>query len=157
MNDLIHCIYASAATAKYDKAAMQVLMASARRRNSEQDVSGMLLYTGDSFFQVLEGSESSVASMYERILLDPRHTHITKVIQEPIFQRSFASWTMGLAMLSRSEVRAISGVNDFFQGSSCLVGLDNGRAKKLLSAFSEGRWRSKVSDRAEAGADSRYA
>jgi hypothetical protein len=149
MNDLIHCIYASAATAAYDAAAMEALMAKARQRNGEHDVSGMLLYTGDSFFQILEGPEAAVIPIYERILLDPRHRQITKVIQEPIFRRAFASWTMGLAMLTRSELKAISGVNDFFQGRSCLAGVEDGRARKLLQAFSEGRWRARLSGAGE--------
>jgi len=145
MNDLIHCIYASAATAKYQQASMEALMIRARQSNAELGISGMLLYAGDSFFQVLEGPQAAVVATYERILLDPRHRQITKVIQEPIFRRGFASWSMGLAMLTQAELEAIAGINDFFQGGSCLVGIEDGRAKKLLRAFSEGRWRASLS------------
>jgi hypothetical protein len=48
---------------------------------------------------------------------------------------------MGYASLTKSELGSIEGMNDFFQGSSCLTDLDKGRAKKILIAFSEGRWR----------------
>jgi hypothetical protein len=47
---------------------------------------------------------------------------------------------MGFSQVSRKELALISGTNDFFSGSSCFLGLDSGRAKKLLSAFREGRW-----------------
>ena len=48
---------------------------------------------------------------------------------------------MGFSQVSRKELALISGSNDFFSGSSCFLDLDPGRAKKLLSAFREGRWR----------------
>ena len=48
---------------------------------------------------------------------------------------------MGFSQVSRKDLALISGTNDFFSGASCFLSLDSGRAKKLLSAFREGRWR----------------
>jgi hypothetical protein len=101
----------------------------------------MLLYTEGSFFQVLEGVPDAVEALYARIELDPRHEQVTRIVTEAIPDKSFAQWTMGFSQVSREELALISGTNDFFGGSSCFLGLDSGRAKKLLSAFREGRWR----------------
>ena len=145
MNDLTQCIYASVATRKFDRAELEALLTKARRRNDELGITGMLLYTGDNFFQVLEGEEAAVEMLYEIVARDTWHSQVTKIIQEPVAQRAFSSWTMGLAMLDRKELDALPGTNDFFQAGSSLTNLEHGRAKKLLRAFSEGSWQAKLS------------
>jgi hypothetical protein len=80
----------------------------------------------------------------ERLLLDKRHTHLTTIIREPIAKRSFKEWTMGFSSVSPEKLRQVAGLNDFFKAHSCLTELDAGRAKKLLAAFAEGRWRAKI-------------
>jgi hypothetical protein len=64
-------------------------------------------------------------------------------IRELIAERDFADWTMGFASVSPEKLRKIPGLNDFFRDGSCFSELDPGRAKKLLAAFAEGRWRPK--------------
>lgn len=141
MPDLMHCIYASAATRHFEAAELTALLQAARKHNDAAGLTGMLLYTEGSFFQVLEGIPDAVEALYARIERDKRHEHVTKIVAEAIPSRSFEHWTMGFSQVSRKELALISGTNDFFSGSSCFLGLDNGRAKKLLSAFREGRWR----------------
>ena len=141
MPDLMHCVYASAAKYDFETAELTALLQAARRHNDAAGLTGMLLYTEGSFFQVLEGTPDAVNALYARIELDQRHAQVTKIITEAIPSRSFADWTMGFSQVSRKELALISGTNDFFSGSSCFLGLDSGRAKKLLSAFREGRWR----------------
>jgi hypothetical protein len=139
--DLMHCIYASAATRHFETSELTALLQAARKHNDGAGLTGMLLYTEGSFFQVLEGVPDAVNALYARIELDKRHMQVTKIVAEAIPSRSFADWTMGFSQVSRKELALISATNDFFSGSSCFVGLDSGRAKKLLSAFREGRWR----------------
>ena len=141
MPDLMHCIYASAATRHFETAELTALLQAARTHNEGAGLTGMLLYTEGSFFQVLEGVPDAVEALYARIERDKRHEHVTKIVTEAIPSRSFAHWTMGFSQVSRKELAQISGTNDFFSGSSCFLGLDSGRAKKLLAAFREGRWR----------------
>ena len=141
MPDLMHCIYASAATRHFETAELTALLEAARRHNDGVGLTGMLLYTEGSFFQVLEGVPDVVNALYTRIELDKRHMQVTKIVAEAIPNRSFAHWTMGFSQVCRKDLALISGTNDFFSSSSCFVGLDSGRAKKLLSAFREGRWR----------------
>lgn len=101
----------------------------------------MLLYVDGSFFQVLEGSADAVDALFARIALDPRHRSVVTIIREPISQRAFGEWTMGFANMTREEVITAVGMNDFFGSKTCFDELDGGRAKKLLAAFAEGRWR----------------
>jgi hypothetical protein len=80
----------------------------------------------------------------EKLRQDKRHSHVTTIIREPIAKRSFTGWTMGFSSVSPEKLRRVPGLNDFFEGHSCLTELDAGRAKKLLAAFAEGRWRAKI-------------
>jgi len=64
--------------------------------------------------------------------------------REPLVKRSFGGWSMGFSSVSPGELTKIDGLNDFFAGGSCFSQLDAGRAKKLLAAFSQGRWHAKL-------------
>lgn len=144
MNDLIHCVYASKASPKFRERELPVLLAKARDTNLRRAVTGMLLYIEGSFFQVLEGPQRAVDELYASISEDERHIRVTRIIREPIFERDFGEWTMGYASLGVTEVAQQLGENDFFTGRSCWEQMNPGRAKKLLHAFSYGRWRAEA-------------
>jgi Sensors of blue-light using FAD len=141
VNDLIQCIYSSAATAEFAECEIPQLLEKTRAANAARGISGMLLYIEDSFFQVLEGPSNSVDTVYQKISADTRHKHVTLIIREPIAERSFGEWTMGFATVGRLEAGELVGENDFFAQALCFENLDPGRAKKLLTAFRRGRWR----------------
>ena len=141
MNELIHCIYSSAATIEFAEYEIPQLLEKTRAANAARGISGMLLYIEGSFFQVLEGASATVDALYQTISADPRHKHVTLIIREPITQRSFGEWTMGFATVGRLEAGGLLGENDFFAQASCFENLNPNRAKKLLAAFRRGRWR----------------
>jgi len=74
----MHCIYASAATRHFETAELTALLQAARKHNDGAGLTGMLLYTEGSFFQVLEGVPDAVEALYARIELDKRHEQVTK-------------------------------------------------------------------------------
>jgi hypothetical protein len=100
----------------------------------------MLLYSDGTFFQVLEGDRPIVEALLEKLTLDKRHAHVTKIVLEPIEERSFAQWTMGYAKITRKELADIPGLNDFFAQGQSFIELGQGRAKALLGAFKQGAW-----------------
>lgn len=68
------------------------------QRNSREDLSGLLLYDGVRFLQVIEGPDSAVAAAFERISADPRHFALVVLRDRAVDYRSFGGW----AMLCRS-------------------------------------------------------
>jgi hypothetical protein len=138
---LHHLIYASRASSAFREHEIPALLAKARANNSSLQVTGMLLYVEGSFFQILEGSREAVDSLFTRIHTDPRHALVTRIISEPIAQRSFGDWTMGFSSLGLNEAGDLTGENDFFTDAACMLNLGAGRAKKLLQAFKGGSWR----------------
>jgi hypothetical protein len=145
MPALEHLIYASVATQTFGALQLAELLQKARTSNELHGLTGMLLHSDSdgSFFQVLEGEPAAIDQLLQKLLLDKRHSHLTLIIREPITERSFAGWTMGFSSVSPEKLRRVPGLNDFFRKGSSFIELDAGRAKKLLSAFVEGRWRPK--------------
>lgn len=145
MNALKHLIYSSAATRSFSETDLAELLLKARQKNRSLGVTGMLLHVDGSFLQVLEGPPDVVDAVFRDICADLRHTQIVTIITEPIPRRAFTAWSMGCASLSSAELGQVEGANDFFTTGSCFAQLGSGRARKLLGAFKDGRWRSRVS------------
>lgn len=105
-DDLIHCIYVSAATAEFSPADLEELLSVSRKNNEALGVTGMLLYEKGSFFQILEGTREAVEPLYAKIDTDKRHSRITKLIIEPIEERSFANWSRGRCLQPLQAVQS---------------------------------------------------
>ena len=152
MPSMIHIVYTSVETATFSSVQLEELLQVARVNNKRLHLTGMLLYSDGNFFQVLEGEADGVDAMYKKLHLDKRHRQLTLIVREPIARRYFADWSMGFSSVTLEELRQVEGMNDFFQGGYSFTGLDSGRAKKLLSAFAEGRWRAKLTGTRRPGA-----
>jgi hypothetical protein len=144
MSTLARLVYVSVRSPKLDQKSLPALLGPIRKKNAALGISGILLSVDDSFFQILEGEPEVVASLYTRIEADDRHTKLLKLIVEPIEARDFNEWSMGLAQLTRKELDSVPGLNDFFQEGTTLSDLSDGRARSLLTAFRDGRWRSRI-------------
>jgi hypothetical protein len=144
MPNLIHLIYVSTAMREFSEEDLLQLLDQSRTKNERLNLTGILLYAENNFFQVLEGEPAIVDELFQTISQDERHMKMVTIIREPISKRSFGEWTMGFAGLTSSDLQEITGLNDFFREGSTFAQLNAGRAKKLLNAFKEGRWRSKL-------------
>ncbi len=144
MTNLIQLIYSSSATQELQDSELLSILEVSRRNNAARNVTGMLLSEKWSFFQVLEGPAESVEEVFKIISADKRHNRVITIVKEAIPQRSFGEWTMGSASLDTRDIQDVTGMNDFFREASILTQINSGRARKLVSAFKEGRWRSKV-------------
>jgi hypothetical protein len=141
MDSLSHLIYASTAVSQMCQPELRPILDSARITNAQLDVTGILLHSEGSFFQVLEGDAAVIDSLYAKIERDKRHKNTVLIVWEPIASRSFADWPMGFASGTSKDVAGIIGANDFFQKKSCFHQLNTSRAKKLLAGFADCRWR----------------
>lgn len=138
--DLVQLIYTSKETQPFPEADLHALLANARHNNHTLGVSGILLYEAGSFLQVLEGSEVAVDTIYAQVCKDPRHAGLNLLMKKPIKARDFGDWTMGYAGLTREQIQAIDGMNDFFDDGHCYIDLNAGQAKAILTRFLNGRW-----------------
>ena len=65
-----------------------------RADNGIDGVSGLLLAKEGMFVQVLEGPPESVATTFERIRHDSRHSHIEVLSDTAETERAFGDWAM---------------------------------------------------------------
>ena len=91
------------------------ILEKARLNNASLGISGMLLYTGDGFVQVLEGEENVVDDLVKLIKKDPRHKDFRIVERKQIETRDYAEWTMGFKRVEKKDLRNIPGLNKFFE------------------------------------------
>ncbi len=152
MTSLVHCIYVSTASHSFLPGELAELTAAAREKNKRLNITGVLLYMSGRFFQVLEGEFAAVEDVYASIVADKRHREVTQIIFETISRRSFSDWSMSLINLSGDKLDQILALSDPQSGSASLRDLPEGRSKKLLLAFCEGRWGPTVADRSQAHA-----
>ena len=144
MSALVHCIYTSVERYPLPSAELSHLMHHSRANNQRHGITGILLHVQGTFFQVLEGPQEAVEALYAKILLDPRHTKVTKIIFETIPKRFFGESDMSLELLTPIELSSLLQEEDGSRRETVLSELDEGRAKRLLRAFSEGRWRNQL-------------
>lgn len=110
----------------------------ARARNEQMGVTGILLFDGIYFFQLLEGPEPVVRGLYGKLCADSRHHHIVKLLDDYAPGRKFGQWGMRLFDIGghpRDDAEAF--VHRLVQGID-LPAAD--RAFKLILAFASGRW-----------------
>ncbi|MBB3349433.1 BLUF domain-containing protein [Sphingomonas sp. BK069] len=65
-----------------------------RANNGIDGISGLLLAKQGVFMQVLEGPPESVATTFERIRRDDRHSHVEVLSDTAETERAFGHWAM---------------------------------------------------------------
>lgn len=115
------------------------IVESAVRHNTEDNITGMLLYSGGNFLQVLEGSKELVHKTYDRIHLDPRHKNIILLTEEEVEERHFKNWSMGYRQLSKADVEKFPIYAPLFQFGFKAndISAKSGVALEMLKLFSK--------------------
>lgn len=75
-------------------------MSTSRENNRRRGITGMLLFDGHSFLQILEGAKDPVLRLFGVIKEDRRHTEVIEILQQPVAQRDSPDWTMAFRDLS---------------------------------------------------------
>lgn len=96
---LVRLIYASRACAPISQDAVDAILATSRRHNTTNGVTGVLCHSEDVFVQALEGGREQVNQLYARLLQDQRHKDVTLLCYEETDVRRYAAWTMGKVRL----------------------------------------------------------
>ena len=112
---MIRLTYASTATQEWSPEDLLELLKQARTNNGAKNITGILLYSKGTFFQVLEGEEATVESVYSLIEKDPRHKNCTLIEKLNITERAFPYWSMGFEKIDPKELRKMEGLNNFFE------------------------------------------
>lgn len=86
-------LYHSQATIPMDEENLQPLLNWSRVYNNQHDITGLLLYSGSKFVQLLEGKKDEIQRLFAQIRKDTRHKQIITIIEES-GPRLYADWSM---------------------------------------------------------------
>lgn len=134
-------VYISEATRPLTRPELNQIIVTSRRNNAREDLTGLLLYHQQRFFQVLEGPTRTLQTCLARIAGDNRHHGIQIIDRAAASERAFPQWQMGLAepaeldSLARQSAFAIY---DLIPPNSVNRGLDprvRTRVRDFLAAF----------------------
>jgi Sensors of blue-light using FAD len=64
--------------------------------NKVSDITGLLLFNGRNFLEVMEGEEQIVRARYECIKTDPRHAGVVTISIDETDGRAFDTWTVAI-------------------------------------------------------------
>jgi hypothetical protein len=110
---MLSLIYVSSSVRELNDEELLDILKVSRENNSSNDVSGLLLYKGGNFMQVLEGPDDVVVSLFEKIEQDPRHKGVSIISQERIQKRQFPAWEMAFTNLDNPAIRNEPGYSKF--------------------------------------------
>jgi hypothetical protein len=85
---------------------------SARELNSLDGITGLLVFNGTHFLQIVEGSGPAIDDLLGRLRRDPRHSSIEIRDERNIDARSFPDWSMELVRVSSSYFEAKEAIQD---------------------------------------------
>ncbi|MEO7177437.1 MAG: BLUF domain-containing protein [Allosphingosinicella sp.] len=105
--------YTSRARLDLEDEDLAAIHQSARHSNALDGISGLLLFDGSRFLQIIEGAEDAIDNLVERLRMDPRHSAFEVRDERHVERRSFPDWSMEMVRVSagygnaREEVETI--------------------------------------------------
>jgi hypothetical protein len=84
----------------------------ARDQNALDGITGLLVFNGTHFLQIIEGSEKGIDDLVERLRRDPRHTGFEIRDRRKVDVRSFPEWSMELVRVKASYFEARETIAD---------------------------------------------
>ena len=99
--------YVSRFAKPMDAKQLDKLAKDSARRNKKQSITGILMVSGQLFFQVIEGPAKKIEDLYWNILNDTRHVDVvTLSIEDNVEDRLFPDWSMKVVVLdTASDIR----------------------------------------------------
>ena len=104
--------YTSLARLDLQTADLEDIHRTAREINALEGITGLLVFNGTHFLQIVEGSEAAIDDLVERLRKDPRHTGFEIRDQRKIEARSFPDWSMELVRVNVSYFQARETIAD---------------------------------------------
>ena len=104
--------YTSLARLDLQDADLEDIHRSARDHNALDGVTGLLVFNGTHFLQIIEGSEQAIEDLVERLRKDQRHTGFEIRDRRKVEARSFPDWSMEMVRVRASYFEARDTIAD---------------------------------------------
>lgn len=104
--DLKSLTYTSLAKLDLSAGELEAIQRTARDFNALDGITGLLVFNGTHFLQIIEGAEAAIDELVERLRRDRRHSAIEVRDERRVEQRSFPEWSMELVRVSTDQSEA---------------------------------------------------
>lgn len=84
------------------------MLEDARQFNREHNITGVLLFSGEQFFQYIEGDRDALTDAMQRITAAAAHSNIKVLFDGEPLQRHFDDWHMGFTSAPTSEIQTLA-------------------------------------------------
>ena len=98
--------YTSEARSGVDADELERILRSAMTLNPLDGITGLLVFNGRAFVQIVEGAPDAIDHLVERLKADPRHVDFTIRDERLVDARSFPDWSMSLVRVSVGRFEA---------------------------------------------------
>ncbi len=105
MNKIYKLIYLSSEAEAFNEHELLDILEKSIKQNEASHITGLLLYSGGNFIQLLEGPKESVEALFTKICRDRRHTNIIRLLSEYSDKRDFPDMKMGFRKITHSLAR----------------------------------------------------
>lgn len=132
-------IYRSRARTALRPEDLQRLLKSARERNAALQITGILLFDGVHFVQLIEGPEDAVAALFATIQADPRHCNVVQLLRDHAPAPRFGTGPM--ALLDRRELEGGALLPALLERMTAkTVASKDDRVVNILQVYAGERW-----------------
>jgi hypothetical protein len=104
--NLTSVTYTSLARLDLQSSDLEDIYRTAREVNALEGITGLLVFNGTHFLQIIEGSEAAIDDLVEKLRTDPRHTGFEIRDRRKVDARSFPDWSMELVRVNASYFQA---------------------------------------------------
>ena len=85
---------------------LEAIHRTARNANALDGITGLLIFNGTHFLQIIEGDPRAIDDLVEKLRRDPRHSGLEIRDERIVDARSFPDWSMELVRVSASYFEA---------------------------------------------------
>ena len=98
--------YTSLARLDLQASDLEAIHRTAREQNALDGITGLLVFNGTHFLQIIEGAEDAIEDLVERLRKDPRHNGFEIRDRRKVEARSFPGWSMELVRVNAGYFEA---------------------------------------------------
>lgn len=110
--DLKALTYTSLASLDLTATDLEDIHRTALQCNALEGITGLLVFNGTRFLQIIEGAGPAIDQLVERLRRDRRHSGLEIRDERTVSERSFPGWGMELVRVSASYFEARETIKD---------------------------------------------
>jgi len=82
-------VYVSTASQNLEKDEIEGILNTSKEWNNDNNITGLLLFSGGNFFQIIEGEKGKILELFEDIQTDKRHHNIMQIFGKEIYKDAY--------------------------------------------------------------------